>query len=310
MDVRDQLRGKLKEATSREKADAILLSGGLDTSVLAFLARPSIAFTVALKDSDSSDIVYSQKVSSLLGIEHKKIEFSQEEALTALPEVIKILKTFDLALPNDLSIYLALKLAKEHQVSSVMTGDGSDELFAGYSYMAELAPEDLGRYLTGLSQSWHFSANDLGGALGVEIKQPFLDRDFVRFALEINPELKVKEGVGKYILRKSFEGLMPEELVWRKKEPIEYGSGSTRLHEVINNMVSDAEFQSAAKNAGIKFINKEHFFYYRIYNEVVGEIPKAKADEKSCPCCGAAMGKWHCRVCGFSRPLKEYLAAS
>ncbi len=322
MDVCDQLKGKLKEATSREKADAILLSGGLDTSILAFLARPSIAFTVALKDSHSSDLVYSQKASSFLGIEHKKMEFTTEEALTALPEVIKILKTFDLALPNDLSIYLALKLAKENEISSVMTGDGSDELFAGYSYMAGLSPEDLGKYITGLSQNWHFSASDLGRALGIEVKQPFLDRDFVRFALEINPELKVKEGVGKYILRKSFEDLMPEELVWRKKEPIEYGSGFTKLHEVINNMVSDAEFQSAARNAGIKFINKEHFFYYRIYSEVVGEIPKASlsapspvngegwGEVKICPCCGAAMGKWHCRVCGFSRPLKEYLAAS
>jgi len=322
MDVRDQLRGKLKEATSREKADAILLSGGLDTSILAFLARPSIVFTAALKDSQAYDLVYSQKVSSLLGIEHKKIEFSEEEAFGALPEVIKILKTFDLALPNDLSLYFALKLAKENGVSAVMTGDGSDELFAGYSYMAELATEDLKRYISKLAQNWHFSANDLGKALGIEVKQPFLDKDFVRFALEISPELKVKEGVGKYILRKSFEDLMPEELVWRQKEAIEYGSGSTKLHEVINNMVSDEEFQSAARNVDIKFINKEHFFYYRIYNEVVGEIPKASlsapspvngegwGEVKTCPCCGAAMGKWHCRVCGFSRPLKEYLAAS
>ena len=94
MGVCDQLRGKLQEATSREKADAILLSGGLDTSVLAFLARPSIAFTAALKDSRSSDLIYSQKVSSFLGIEHKTIEFTMEEALTALPEVIKILRKF------------------------------------------------------------------------------------------------------------------------------------------------------------------------------------------------------------------------
>ena len=314
MDVRDQLRGKLKEATSREKADAMLLSGGLDTSILAFLARPSIAFTAALKDSQAYDLVYSQKVSSLLGIEHKKIEFSEEEAFGALPEVIKILKTFDLALPNDLSLYFALKLAKENGVSSVMTGDGSDELFAGYSYMAELATEDLKKYISKLAQNWHFSANDLGKALGIEVKQPFLDKDFVRFALNVSPELKVKEGVGKYILRKSFEDLIPEELVWRQKEAIEYGSGSTKLHEVIHNMVSDEEFRSAASNVDIKFINKEHFFYYRIYNEVVGEIPKASphpspftgegwGEVKTCPCCGAAMGEWHCRVCGWAQPL-------
>jgi asparagine synthase (glutamine-hydrolysing) len=196
-----------------------------------------------------------------------------------------------------------------------MTGDGADELFAGYSYMAELSPKDLERYIRRLSKTWHFSANELGRALGVEIKQPFLDEDFVRFALEISPELKVKDGVGKYILRKSFEDLLPPEIVWRRKEPIEYGSGSTKLRGVIDSMATDGEFQSARKEVDIKFINKEHFFYWRIYNEVVGKIPKASpsspspftgegwGEVKSCPCCGASMGTYHCRTCGFSRPL-------
>jgi len=307
MGIYEQLRSKLKEAVERSRADGILLSGGLDTSILAFVARPSIGFTVALKGSPSSDVVYSEKVSKLLGVQHEKMEFTTEEALATLPEVIGILRTFDLALPNDLSIYFALKLAKGSGISSVMTGDGADELFAGYSYMAELPPEDLGRYIRRLSQNWHFSAVYLGGALDVEIKQPFLDEDFIRFALEIKSELKVKDGVGKYILRKSFEDLIPPEIVWRRKEPIEYGSGSTKLHEIINRMVTDEEFQSARKAVDIKFIDKEHFFYWRIYNEVLGEIPKAGDDETSCPCCGAAMGTYHCPTCGFSRPLKEHL---
>lgn len=305
MDSCEQLRSKLKEAVKRCKADGILLSGGLDTSILAFVARPSTGFTVALKNSHASDLGYSEKISRLLGIQHKKIEFTTEEALTTLPEVIGILKTFDLALPNELSIYFALKLAKENNVSSVMTGDGADELFAGYSYMAELSPKDLERYIRRLSQNWHFSSGYIGRALDIEIKQPFLDEDFVRFALEIGPEFKVRDGVGKYILRKSFEDLLPAEIVWRKKEPIECGSGSTKLHEIINNIVTDKEFQSAREEVDIKFINKEHFFYWRIYNQVVGEIPKARDNEISCPCCGAGMGVYHCRTCGFSCPLKE-----
>jgi asparagine synthase (glutamine-hydrolysing) len=315
IDICEQLRSKLTEAVERSRADGVLLSGGLDTSILAFVARPSVGFTVALKGSSASDLVYSEKIAKFLGTQHKKMEFTMEEALAALPEVIKILKTFDLALPNDLAIYFALKLAKGSGISSVMTGDGADELFAGYSYMAELPPKDLERYIRRLAQNWHFSANELGRALSVEIKQPFLDEDFVRFALQISPELKVKDGVGKYILRKSFEGLIPAEIVWRKKEPIEYGSGFTKLHEVINNTVTDGGFQSARKEVDIKFINKEHFCYWRIYNEVVGEIPKASpsapspftgegwGEAKSCPCCGAGMGKYHCPTCGFSRPL-------
>ena len=307
MDIYEQLRGKLKEAASKEKADGILLSGGLDTSILAFIAKPAVAFTVALKDSQASDLVYSEKISRLLGIEHKKMEFGVEEALDTLPEVIRILRTFDLALLNDLSIYFALKLVRENKVKSVITGDGSDELFAGYSYMIELSPKDLERYIRGMSRSWHFSASDLGEALGIKVKQPFLDEDFIRFALDISPELKVKGGVGKYILRKSFEGLMPQEIIWRKKEPIEYGSGSNKLHEIISKKVSDEEFQSMKKKTGIKFMNKEHSFYYHIYSEVVGEIPKADSDEERCACCGAQLNKSYCRVCGFSRPLEEWL---
>ena len=303
MDICERLRRKLKEAVERSRADGMLLSGGVDTSILALIARPSRGFTVALEGASASDLAYSEKVARLLGIQHKKMEFTAEEALATLPVIIKTLKTFDLALPNDLSIYFALKLARESGIRSIMTGDGADELFAGYAYMAELLPEDLDRYIRRLSQNWHFSANELGRALGVEIRQPFLDGDFVRFGLEIGPELKVKDGAGKYILRKSFEDVLPPEIVWRRKEAIEYGSGSTKLHEIINNMVTDEEFQSAMNEFDIKFINKEHLFYWRSYNQVVGEIPKARDDEISCPCCGAAMGKYHCPTCGFSRPL-------
>jgi len=307
MNIGDQLKSNLKESVGRNEADGILLWGGLDTSILAVIARPRVGFTVALKDSPASDLDYSEKISEILGIHHEKMEFTVEEALVTLPEVIGILRTFDLALPNDLAIYFALKLARENKISSVMTGDGSDELFAGYSYMTVLPPEDLERYIKRLSGSWHFSSGYLGRALDIEVKQPFLDEDFVRFALEISPELKVRDGIGKYILRKSFEDSMPPEIVWRKKEPIEYGSGFTKLHEIINNMVTDDEFQSAYKKVDIKFINKEHFFYWRIYNEVVGEIPKARDGEVRCPCCGAGMGMYHCRTCGFSCPFGEYL---
>ncbi len=309
MDIYELLRNKVGEAVERNRADAILLSGGLDTSILAFVAKPKMAFTVALKGSRAPDLHYSERVSRLLGIEHKKKEFTLNEALEALPEVIGILKTFDLALPNDLSIYFGLKLAKENNIGAVMTGDGSDELFAGYSYMASLSLGDLERYIRRLSGNWHFSANDLGDALDVEIKQPFLDQDFVHFALETSPELKVGQGTGKYILRKSFEDSMPHEIVWRKKDAIEYGSGSSELRDMISNMVSPEEFQLGREKTGIRFINEEHFFYYRVYSEVVGQIPKAKDDENRCPCCGARIYRAHCRVCGFSPSLDEYLSS-
>jgi asparagine synthase (glutamine-hydrolysing) len=309
MDIYRLFREKVGKAVERNRADAILLSGGLDTSILAFLAKPKMAFTVALKGSRAPDLRYSEKISTLMGIELKKKEFTLNEALDAIPKVIGILRTFDLALPNDLSIYFALKLAKESNFSAVMTGDGSDELFAGYSYMASLSTGDLEKYIRALSGNWHFSANDLGRALGIEIKQPFLDQDLVHFALDLSPELKVRQGVGKYVLRKTFEDSMPQEIVWRKKEAIEYGSGSSELRDIIANMVSQEEFQSAREKTGIRFINKEHFFYYHIYEKVVGQVPKATGDEERCPCCGAGIGRAYCRVCGFSPSLEEYLSS-
>ncbi len=309
MDKCEELRSRLEEATERNRAEAILLSGGLDSSILAFIARPTVGFTAALRDSGADDLIFSGKVSRLLGMENKIAEFSVEQALDALPEVIRILRTFNLALPNDLSIYLALKLARENNVSSVMTGDGGDELFAGYSYMANLAPEALGRYIRRIGESWHFSASELGRALGVRVKQPFLDKEFVSFAVEISPELKVKAGVGKYILRKSFENLIPAEILWRTKEPIEIGSGTSNLHEFIEGMVSDEEFQTAREKTGISFLNKEHSFYYGIYSEVVGEIPEARSNEQRCPCCGARLCNSYCRTCGFSQPIGDYLSA-
>ena len=302
MDIRDLLRDNLGRAVARNRSGAILLSGGVDTSILALLAKPEMAFTVALKGFHAPDLTYAEKVSALLKIEHKVRKFSVEEALNALPEVVHILRTFDLALPNDLSIYFALRMAAENDVPSVITGDGSDELFAGYSYMANLSPRGLKSYQRELSENWHFSSSGLGKALGVEVKQPFLDGEFVRFALEISPKLKVRNGTGKYILRKSFENLLPAELVWRRKDPIEYGSGSTELHKIIAAMVSDEEFQRAKEETGISFINKEHLFYYRIYRKAVGEIPLAGADARKCPCCGAETGKYHCPTCGLSLP--------
>ncbi len=309
MSICEQLRGKLKEATDRNRADSILLSGGLDTSILAFLARPATAFTAALRDAQAPDLGYSNKISKLLRIEHKTIEYTTQEALHALPAVIRILRTFDLALPNDISLYFALGRARADNVRSIITGDGGDELFAGYSYMAHLSSRDLGRYLRRLSRSWHFSVNELGRALDIQIEQPFLDKDFVSFALDISPDLKVSEGIGKYILRKSFEGLIPSEVVWRRKDAIEYGSGSTALRKVVSDGLSDEEFETARNRTGIGFINKEHYAYYLVYREVVGDIPKAKGNEAKCPCCGARLDTSHCRICGFSQPLEQYLSA-
>ena len=296
----------------REGADSLLLSGGLDSSILAALSGDITVFTAALEGSFAPDIEYARRVADAFGLEHHVHIFTVDDALDAIVEVIRILKTFDLALPNDLTAFFGLQLAKRHGAKKVMTGDGADELFAGYSYMHNLEPEQLDRYIYKLAQTMHFSSPELGRVLGIEIGQPYLSEGFIKFAVGISPDLKVREEKGrtwgKWILRKAFSGRLPEEIIFREKTALEYGSGSTELRQLLSSKISDGEFEESGK-IPVKFINKEHLYYYKVYQTIVGEVPKPSSGERFCPCCGAGvpLGRYHCRVCGVSAPLEEYL---
>lgn len=290
---------KLGEAVKRNGAGAILLSGGIDSSAIAYFFNGK-AFTACL-ESYGEDKRYAELLAEHLKMPIYLRNVSIREAIEAIPEVIGILKTFDPAIPNDLAAYFALKHAKEHGCKAVMTGDGGDELFAGYNYMFDL---DLNEYIPSTVNNLYFSSNRLGKALGIRIKQPFLDREFIEFALSIDPKEKVKEVEGKrwgkWILRKSFEGLLPSSIVWREKSPLEEGSGMSMLRKVLEQRISWEEFKEKEKEYGIKLRSREHMYYYEVYRRVVGEIPEPKGDEKACIYCGAGMppNSEHCRVCG------------
>jgi len=304
-DTLKELRSRLEEAVERNTAQGILLSGGLDTSILALLSPGAIGLNIRL-NGYGEDLKYAEMLAEKLGLELYPKSISIEEALATIPEVIKILGSFDPALPNDLAVYLGLRLAREKGIESVITGDGADELFAGYSYMFDL---DLKEYLPRLSEKMRFSSNQLGAHLGVEVKQPFLDGDFIDFALSISPELKVREHrgarCGKWVLREAFAPLLPEEIIWQTKRPIEVGSGFSRLHKIIGARISDEELAEAEATFSVKFLSKDHLFYYRTYRQVVGEIPPPRPGEVGCPGCGTGIAPQssHCRVCGWSRGL-------
>lgn len=298
----EELRLRLKDAVERNMAQGILFSGGVDTSILALFSPKIVALNVRL-NKYGEDAKYADMVARRLGLQLYVRRISVKEALEIMPQVIKILRSFDPALANDLALYFALKLAQEKGLDSVITGDDSDELFAGYSYMFDL---DLKKYLPDLARRMKFSSGQLGSHLGVAVKQPFLDNDFVSFALSLEPTLKIRqhEGTryGKWILRKAFEPFLPREIVWQEKRPIELGSGFSHLREIISSRISDQDFAKAESIYSVKFLSKDHLYYYRIYREVVGEIPSPRLGEVKCPGCGTGRrsGSFHCQICGWS----------
>lgn len=294
------LRDILAKTIKRNPYKGLLFSGGLDTSILASLNPQITGITVSL-NSDAKDIPYAVSLAKSLNIKHVHRQVSIDEAIEAIPGVIKILKSFDPAIPNDLPVYFGLEAAKNLGLDTIATGDGSDELFAGYSFMKDM--DDLENYLQKISKNMSFSSNDIGEFFRIRIIQPFIDKEIIDYALQIPVSLKIKKRkgrvFGKWILRKAFEDTLPKRYIWQSKRPLEYGSGMRRLRQIISDKVSDEEFKEHA--LPIKFMNKEHLYYYKIYRKVLGEIPKPKGNEKKCPGCAAGIGKdsFHCRTCGY-----------
>ena len=298
-EIIENLKELLSEAVKKNSYKGLLFSGGLDSSLLAVIKPKVTGITVSL-ESKGEDIHYSRLLAKHLNIEHFHREVDPDEAIDAIPEVVKILKSFDPAIPNDLVVYFGLRFAQKLEIDEIGTGDGSDELFGGYSFMEEM--DDLEAYIQRIAEKMYFSSNEIGDFLGIKIIQPFMSKGVMNFALQIPPGLKIRryndKGWGKWILRKAFEDLLPGDIIWQSKRPLECGSGMSRLRRIISERISDDEFKENSRP--VKFINKEHLYYYKIYRECVGEIPKPKDGEKTCPGCGSGIDidGFHCQVCG------------
>jgi asparagine synthase (glutamine-hydrolysing) len=296
------LQDLLSEAVRQKFYDGLLFSGGLDTSVIAALNPKVVAVTVSL-EGNAEDIYYSDLIARKFGFKHVHYAVSVDEALSVIPDIIRILGSFDPAIPNDLTAFFGMNKAKELGVSTIATGDGSDELFGGYSFMREL--EDLDDYIRRIAKTMLFSSNDIAKFLGLKIAQPFIAKEVVDFALGLPREMKIHEVNaqvwGKWIVRKAFENILPREVVWQSKRPLEFGSGMTRLREIISAKISDDEFKEKQLAYPVKFLNKEHLYYYEIFRKVVGVIPASNRGEKTCPGCSAGLkiDTFHCKICGY-----------
>jgi len=302
----------LEEAIERNMAEGILLSGGLDASVLAVIASrsaPLRAFTVAFQGAPAPDVEYATLMANHLRLKHFVHRFDEDELHDAIPMVVKTMKSFDpMEIRNSVTIYVGFRIAKEEEMRSVMTGDGCDELFAGYSFLFGLRKEKLELELQKLWDVMEFSSILLAKALGIEAKLPYLDPEFKSFAMELGSRYKVQtekgQVYGKWILRKAFEDLLPNEVAWRVKTPIEHGSGTTTLSTLFNQRISDTEFDEKRRKylSEDKVIirNKEQLFYYETYRSVVGVPRPSDVRGKICTQCNSNVPEkaTYCRTCG------------
>ncbi len=302
----------LGESVKRNLTEGLLLSGGLDTAILAYLASKWVkpgCITVTLRGAPAPDVDYAKIVASRLALRHYVHYFGNEELDEGIRAVIRIMKSFDpMEIRNSAAIYVALKVARNQGMSTIMTGDGGDELFGGYSFLFGFSKEQLDTALKKLWSNMRFSSIYMGKDLGLEVRLPFLDPQFKSFAMGLDPGLKVKserEQVwGKWLLRKAFENVLPQELVWRVKAPIEVGTGTTILPSLFDSRISDFEFNEKKRRYlnedGVVIRSKEHLFYYGIYRSEIGVPYAVDSNAKVCPDCGSNVeeGASFCRVCG------------
>ncbi|MCL5788653.1 MAG: asparagine synthase-related protein [Candidatus Marsarchaeota archaeon] len=302
----------VRASVARLECDALILSGGLDTSIISYLAsgRGMNAYTVYYQEAPGPDVDYARRVADEAGFHHRVIGFSYGDYIEAASVVARVMNSFDpMEIRNSAPVLIALRNARSDGCIHVATGDGSDELFAGYSYLFSKEPASLRVALEHLWKVMRFSAVPLGATMGLNVESPYLDAEVKEAAFHVHPSLLVGVNpltgavTGKFVLRKAFESLLPADIVWRKKAPIEEGCGSTSIPGVIELKVSDAEFQEKSskylEEEGVRLRGKEHLVYYEIYRAVNGP-PKKAGQGRSCPGCGSSVpaGSNFCTVCG------------
>ncbi len=312
MTIAKRLRELLEEEASKINVDAVLLSGGLDSSITTYLLRHSdpTAITVILLENPGKDEEYSIKVSKKLSVKHIILKVNVKYAISKIPDIVKILKTFSpMEIPNDIPILIALEYAKSQGFTTLATGDGGDELFCGYSYMTKMSYEELEKYIQNLPKFWYFPTFKLSERFNINSLSIFLKDRVINYALSIPVKYKLYRDdntiITKYILRLAFQDVLPRDVVWRIKEPIEYGSGFTYIRKVIENMISDYEFHREVnriiKEDNVKIVSKEQLYYYKIYREFYEPPHQYSKTSLRCPYCGADLNPHnlrYCYVCG------------
>ncbi len=299
----------LEKSCNSCKSNLIALSGGLDSSIIAYFLKQRKPKAVAIITADfvSTDLTYCQMISKEMQLPLTIYNVETATILEAIEETIKILKNFnDIEIRNNVVMYLAIKWAKDNGEKSIITGDGADELFAGYSFLINKPEEELEDEIKRVCSIMHFPTQKIGKALGIEIESPFLNDMVVKLAKEIPTNLKVKnekeKRYGKWILRKTFEKYIPHQIAWREKSAMQDGSGTVGLTNLFNSVINEEKFVEkkliTEKEDKVIIRSRESMYYYEIFKKLFGS-PIDKNAENTCPYCKHKVeNSKFCSMCG------------
>ena len=330
--IRDALTAAVKRQLMSDVPYGVLLSGGLDSSVISSIAEkfsehriednsqtraywPRLhSFAVGLKGAP--DLAKAKLVADHIGTVHHEINYTIQEGLDAVRDVIYFIETYDVTTVRaSTPMYLLARVIKSMGIKMVLSGEGADEVFGGYLYFhkapnAKAFHEETVRKLSKLHYYDCLRANKSLSAWGVEGRVPFLDKEFLDVAMRTNPEAKMCPGttIEKKIVREAFADLLPEEVAWRQKEQFSDGVGYSwidTLKQITAEAVSDEQMAHAAERFPINPPkNKEEYYYRSIFAEHFPSDSAALSvpSEASVACSTAIALEWDAAFKGMNDP--------
>ena len=320
--IHDALEDAVRRQLMSDVPYGVLLSGGLDSSVISAIAEkysemriednsqtkaywPRLhSFAVGLKGAP--DLAKARLVADHIGTVHHEINYTIQEGLDAIRDVIYFIETYDVTTVRaSTPMYLLARVIKSMGIKMVLSGEGADEIFGGYLYFhkaptAQAFHEETVRKLSKLHLYDCLRANKSLSAWGVEGRVPFLDKEFLDVAMRTNPKDKMCPGttIEKRIVREAFADLLPQEVAWRQKEQFSDGVGYSwidTLKAVTAAAVSDEQMAHAAERFPINPPkNKEEYYYRSIFAEHFPSDSAARSvpSEASVACSTAIALEW------------------